>query len=63
MYQSGHVLGCRRPEVVQEGVWVLEDVMDEYRILADCVIDLGRENTVVGAGAHVNVFPLLEHLS
>ena len=27
------------------------------------MVDLGRENTLAGAGAHMDVFPLLQHLS
>jgi len=49
--ERAHVLSGRRGEVVNEGVGVFEDVVNEYGVFTHGVVDLCRENTRIAFGA------------
>ena len=58
-----HVLRGGRREVVNQGVRVFEDVVNQDGVFTDSVVDFCGQHTVVASGAGMDVFPLFQHLS
>ena len=51
-----------RGEVVDEGVGVLEDVVNKHGVFANRMVDFSGQHAGVASGAGMDVFPLLQHL-